>query len=95
MAEFEAAYETTPPWDIGAPQPAFAALAADSRLRGRVLDVGCGTGEHALMAAEAGCEAVGIDIASTAIRLAEAKAAERGASARFVVGDARNLAGPR
>ena len=91
VAEFEAAYETTPPWDIGAPQPAFAALAADRRLRGRVLDVGCGTGEHALMAAEAGCEAVGIDIASTAIRLAEAKAAERGASARFVVGDARSL----
>jgi ubiquinone/menaquinone biosynthesis C-methylase UbiE len=91
VAEFEAAYETTPPWDIGAPQPAFAALASDGRLRGRVLDVGCGTGEHALMAAEAGCEAVGIDIASTAIRLAEAKAVERGASARFVVGDARNL----
>ena len=91
MAEFEAAYETTPPWDIGAPQPAFALLAAEGRLRGRVLDVGCGTGEHALMAAEAGCEAVGIDIASTAIRLAEQKAAERGASARFVVGDARQL----
>lgn len=91
VAEFEAAYETTPPWDIGAPQPAFAALAADGTLRGRVLDVGCGTGEHALMAAEAGCEAVGIDIASTAIRLAEAKSAERGTSARFVVGDARNL----
>ena len=91
VAEFEAAYETTPPWDIGAPQPAFAILAANGRLRGRVLDVGCGTGEHALMAVEAGCEAVGIDIASTAIRLAEAKAAERSASARFVVGDARNL----
>ena len=43
------------------------------------------------MAADTGCEAVGIDIASSAIRLAEAKAAERGISARFVVGDARNL----
>jgi hypothetical protein len=51
VAEFEAAYEATPPWDIGAPQPAFATLAADGRLRGRVLDVGCGTGEHVLMAA--------------------------------------------
>ena len=91
VAEFEASYETTPPWDIGAPQPAFAKLAADGRLRGRVLDVGCGTGEHALMAAEAGCEAVGVDIAPTAIRLAEAKASERGTPACFVVGDARTL----
>lgn len=91
VAEFEAAYETTPPWDIGQPQPAFARLAADGELRGRVLDVGCGTGEHALMAAEAGCEAVGIDIASKAIRLAEAKADQRGVSAHFVVGDARKL----
>ncbi len=91
-SEFEAAYEATPPWDIGEPQPAFAALTAEGRLRGRVLDVGCGTGEHALMAAAAGCEAVGIDIAPSAIRRARAKASERGASARFVVGDARDLA---
>ena len=44
------------------------------------------------MAADAGCEAVGIDIASSAIRLARAKASERGISARFIVGDARDLA---
>jgi SAM-dependent methyltransferase len=92
QAEFEVAYAATPPWDIGEPQPAFAALAADGRLRGRVLDVGCGTGEHVLMAADAGCEALGIDIAASAIRLARAKASERGISARFEVGDARNLA---
>jgi SAM-dependent methyltransferase len=92
VAEFEASYETTPPWDIGEPQPAFAALVTDGRLQGRVLDVGCGTGEHVLMAAEAGCEAVGIDLASSAIRLARDKAIERGMSARFIVGDARSLA---
>jgi ubiquinone/menaquinone biosynthesis C-methylase UbiE len=91
VAEFEAAYATTPPWDIGRPQPAFASLAAERRLAGRALDVGCGTGEHVLMAAEAGCDAVGIDISSTAIRLAEAKAEERGTPARFIVGDARQL----
>ena len=72
VAEFEAAYATTPPWDIGRPQPAFASLAAEGRLGGRVLDVGCGTGEHVLMAAQAGCDAVGIDISTSAIRLAEA-----------------------
>lgn len=43
------------------------------------------------MAAERACEAVGIDISSTAIRLAEAKAQERGIAARFIVGDARHL----
>ena len=91
-AEFDSSYASTPPWDIGEPQPAFAALAAGGRLRGRVLDVGCGTGEHALMAAKAGCDAVGIDVAPSAIRLARAKASERGIAARFVVGDARNLA---
>lgn len=90
-AEFESAYETTPPWDIGTPQPSFANLVDEGRLGRRVLDVGCGTGEHVLMAAAAGCEAVGIDIASTAIRLAEAKARERGLAARFIVGDARHL----
>lgn len=91
VAEFEAAYLTTPPWDIGRPQPAFAALASEGRLAGAVLDVGCGTGEHVLMAAEAGHEAVGVDIAATAIRLAEEKARERGVSARFMVGDALAL----
>jgi len=90
-AEFEASYTTTPPWDIGRPQPGFAALVGSEQLRGRVLDVGCGTGEHALMAAKAGFEATGIDIAPTAIRQAEAKAQERGLMARFVVGDAFEL----
>jgi SAM-dependent methyltransferase len=92
VAEFEASYQTTPPWDIGRPQPAFALLAAGGHLQGRILDVGCGTGEHVLMAAGAGCEAVGIDIAPSAIRLAQAKASERRITARFVVGDARDLA---
>jgi cyclopropane fatty-acyl-phospholipid synthase-like methyltransferase len=88
LREFEASYEGTPPWDIGRPQPPFAALAEAGRLDGRLLDVGCGTGEHVLMAAAAGLDATGIDIAPTAIRLAEAKAAERGLAATFVVGDA-------
>ena len=88
VAEFEASYASTPPWDIGRPQPGFAALAASGDIRGRVLDVGCGTGEHVLMAAELGLDATGVDIAPSAIRLADAKAHERGVAARFLVGDA-------
>jgi 2-polyprenyl-3-methyl-5-hydroxy-6-metoxy-1,4-benzoquinol methylase len=72
--DFDSSYEGTPPWDIGHPQPAFLALARSGALTGRVLDVGCGTGEHALMAAELGLDATGIDFSPRAIRLAEQKA---------------------
>jgi SAM-dependent methyltransferase len=68
--EFDAMYAGTPPWDIGRPQPAFLELAERGELRGRVLDVGCGTGEHALMAASFGLEATGIDTSPTAIAIA-------------------------
>jgi SAM-dependent methyltransferase len=81
----------TPPWDIGRPQPAFDRLAQAGELVGRVLDVGCGTGEHALLAASLGHEAVGVDIAPRAIELAKAKTAERGLEATFLVGNALRL----
>jgi SAM-dependent methyltransferase len=88
---FDAAYRGTPPWDIGRPQPAFAELAAAGALRGRVLDVGCGTGEHALLAAAGGLDVWGVDTSPAAIGIAERKAAERGLSARFAVHDALDL----
>ncbi len=85
-------YASTPPWDIGRPQPAFLAIADAGAIRGRVLDVGCGTGEHVLMAAGLGLDATGIDLASTALRAAEQKACDRGRSARFLHRDALKLA---
>jgi len=90
--DFEAAYRGTPPWDIGRPQPAFLHLAQTGLLQGRVLDVGCGAGEHALLAASLGLEATGLDTAPTAISRAHGKAHERHLAARFVVGDALDLA---
>jgi SAM-dependent methyltransferase len=83
---------SSPPWDIGYPQPAFVRLADDGLLRGRVLDVGCGTGEHALLAAARGADAMGVDVAPRAIERARGKAAERGLKARFEVADALSLA---
>jgi cyclopropane fatty-acyl-phospholipid synthase-like methyltransferase len=90
--EFNEMYSGTPPWDIGRPQPAFQILADVGELRGRVLDIGCGTGEHALMAAQRGLEAVGIDSSSTAIEIAKRKARERGLNVRFLVHNALDLA---
>jgi SAM-dependent methyltransferase len=80
-----------PPWDLGAPQPAFVRLAADGLLTGQVLDAGCGTGEQALLAASSGADALGVDISPLAIEQARGKAASRGIKARFEVADALSL----
>jgi SAM-dependent methyltransferase len=91
--DFDAIYasDTPPPWDIGRPQPAFERMAEAGELVGRVLDVGCGTGEHALMAASLDYDALGIDLSEKAIELAGAKAKERGVAVRFAVADALAL----
>ena len=89
--DFETYYAGKAPWTIGRPQPAFLALAQEGAIRGRVLDVGCGTGEHVLMAAAMGLDTTGVDVASTAIEIAEGKARERGLNARFLVCDALQL----
>jgi SAM-dependent methyltransferase len=80
-----------PPWDIGRPQPAFVRLAEAGRLTGALLDVGCGTGEHTILAAFHGARALGIDLSSRAIEVARRKAAERGADTSFQVLDALHL----
>ncbi len=91
--DFDAMYVAgQPPWDIGRPQPAFRELADRGRLVGHVLDVGCGTGEHALMAAALGLDATGVDAANTAVTIARRKANERDLSARFMTWNALELA---
>jgi SAM-dependent methyltransferase len=91
--DFDASYRGSEkaPWDIDRPQPSLAAVA--DQFQGRVLDAGCGTGEHALLAASRGLEAVGVDFAPTAIAVAEKKARDRGLDARFLVADALELGG--
>ncbi len=90
--DFDAIYASaTPPWDIGRPQPAFERLAQAGGIVGRVLDVGCGTGEHALLAASLGCDAVGVDIAHQAIERARVKAVDRQLDVAFVTYDALRL----
>ncbi|MDX2938447.1 class I SAM-dependent methyltransferase [Streptomyces ipomoeae] len=89
----EELYETgATPWEIGRPQPAFLALAKSGAIQGRVLDVGCGTGEHVLMCAQLGLDSTGVELAANAVRMAEEKASERGLTARFLRYDALKLA---
>jgi SAM-dependent methyltransferase len=92
LASFDDAYTGTPPWEIGRPQPALAELFDSGAVTGRVLDVGCGTAELALLAASRGMDATGVDSSPRAIAIARRRAAERGlTSVRLEVGDALDL----
>ncbi len=92
MISWEGAYKTTPPWDIGRPQPAFIELVRAGELKkGRVLDSGCGTGENALFLAANGFSVVGVDLSSRAIGTANAKAIERRLKVDFRLANAVSL----
>lgn len=89
---FELAYQQDQaPWDINSPQPAVVALAANEKVIGDVLDLGCGTGENALMLVGRGHMVWGIDASPTAIERARYKADERTLNATFVLGNALEL----
>jgi SAM-dependent methyltransferase len=55
------------------------------------VDVGCGTGNAALLAAARGARVTGVDPASRLLDVARAQAAARGLDATFVSGDAATL----
>ena len=91
MHFFDRAYEGDPPWEIGQPQPEFARRCDSGAISGRVLDVGCGTGENAIYFASHGCPTVGVDFAPRAIRRASAKIARRDLRLTFRVANALDL----
>jgi ubiquinone/menaquinone biosynthesis C-methylase UbiE len=57
----------------------------------RVVDVGCGTGNAALLATERGATVVGVDPAKRLLEVATAEAKRRGLDAKFINGDAADL----
>ncbi len=93
MDFFDMAYQGKPPWDIGRPQKEFVEMVRRGEMTGPVLDIGCGTGEHALFFAKEGYEVWGIDRAPLAIEKAREKASERGLFVHFLVMNARELPG--
>lgn len=74
-----------PPWVIEAPQPEVVGLVERGLVAGRLLDSGCGTGEHSLLAAQHGAAVMGVDISARAVEKARRKAAERGIDLELAV----------
>ncbi|HEY9302771.1 MAG TPA: class I SAM-dependent methyltransferase [Mycobacterium sp.] len=83
-----------PPWSLGEPQPELAALIDQGKIKGDVLDAGCGEAALSLHLAALGHNTVGLDASPTAIELAKAEAAKRGlTNASFEVADISSFTG--
>jgi SAM-dependent methyltransferase len=89
-----------PDWSVGCYEYTAAQLLpaarvlieqASPRPGERVVDVGCGTGNAALLAAERGASTTGIDPAARLLGVARAEAAARGLDATFAPGEAASL----
>ena len=92
ISRFDEFYRsTTPPWVIGEPQPAIVELERAGLIRGKVLDVGCGTGEHTILLTRLGYDVLGVDFAPQAVEQAGRNAEAKNVEARFDVADAMNL----
>ncbi len=57
----------------------------------RILDIGCGTGRHAIELTKRGYNVTGIDLSESQLRRAAEKAAAEGLTITFMNHDARNL----
>jgi cyclopropane fatty-acyl-phospholipid synthase-like methyltransferase len=95
MPRFDEMYRgSPPPWDIGRPQPALEELEGAGEIVGRVIDLGCGTGENSCYLASRGHPVRGVDSAPTAIARARDKAKARGLRVDFDLVDAFALGAP-
>ncbi len=91
---WELLYRGRPTWELGGPDPSLLSALDTFDVRpGRVLDLGCGTGDNAIALAQQGFDVVAIDISDRAISQARAKAREADCSVDFAVGSVVDLDG--
>ena len=86
ITSWEQAYQDNfTPWDRGEPSPALVDFFERHEITGRVLVPGCGVGHDVAFLVSRGLDAVGLDIAPTAIERAKVRYPEL--AERFVLGD--------
>jgi cyclopropane fatty-acyl-phospholipid synthase-like methyltransferase len=76
------------PWDTGCPDTYLVRVVSRWPVhRGRVLDIGCGTGTNTIWLAEQGFEVIGIDVSSEAIVRAEKRVVREDVACSFLCDD--------
>jgi SAM-dependent methyltransferase len=94
MERWDSAYRRTnmPGWDVGRPARELRAIVEDGTIKpGKALVLGCGTGTNAVYLAGKGFEVTGVDVAPTALALAEELAAKNKVRVRWLVADVVSL----
>lgn len=84
---------TDTPFDIENPDEWVASLEEDGKVRGNVLDSGCGPGRTAIYLSGLGYGVTGVDISENAIARAKRKSTVKNLNARFICSDVRELSG--
>ncbi|GHV57158.1 hypothetical protein FACS1894182_05310 [Bacteroidia bacterium] len=81
------------PWDVDEPEIWLAELHTQGKIKGKILDSGCGPGRNALYLASLGYDVVGSDISKSAIECGKGKARLTPApqNLKFIVADMRNF----
>jgi SAM-dependent methyltransferase len=90
LDRWDSAYrgDSRPPWDKGAPSSHLKAAVESGRVKpGRAVVLGCGTGTNAIYLAKKGFDVTAIDIAPTALNLAEEKAKKANVKVRWQLAD--------
>ncbi len=94
LERWEAAYRGTakPGWETGRPSSELVAAVESGELRPcRVIELGCGSGTNAIYLAKKGFQVTAIDIAPSALRLADEKAAREGVRVDWLLADVLRL----
>jgi SAM-dependent methyltransferase len=80
--------DSRPGWDKGIPSSHLKAAVESGMIKpGRAVVLGCGTGTNAIYLAKRGFEVTAIDIAPTALNLAQDKAEKANAKVRWLLAD--------
>jgi len=90
MERWDSSYRRTrmPGWDVGRPASELKAIVENGTIKpGKALVLGCGTGTNAVYLASKGFEVTGVDVAPTALVLAEQRAKKSKVKVRWLVAD--------